>query len=352
MTVAGAAIGIALFVSLTSISKSFTYQMNNFADQHRVDLAVQSKGAVSPMSSRITSEVYERLGVVKGVDETVSVILGKVNVPWNPYLIVMGVSSLEMFTHHIRLLRGQLFEKGKNWILIGVDVAKIGYDVNQKIMLFENEMFAISGIYTSEIKLLNASVIVDMEAARRLISRDDSVNMAFIRLQKGHDQEEVASRINQLLPGLHAVPTGELAGQVLLTKFSEIFSLLISFLTLFAAGIIITNTLLMSIAERTKEIGILMAIGWSRVRITTLILAESLIICVAGMITGNLVGYLILWLIHIINPEGLGWWIAATFDMGVFLTSAGMAVILGMVSAFYPAFVATRLSPVEALRYE
>lgn len=344
--------GITLFILLHIVSNSFKYQVEHIVETGRVDLVVQSRGAVTPMASRISSEWVQYLDNLDGIDKTIPVVLGRLKVPWNPYFIVMGISSPEVFTHHIRLVKGALFQPAKNEIVIGRDVAAAGYDVSHQIMLFENERFKITGIYSSEIQLLNSSAVLDLEDAKRLMRRDEAVNLVFIRLQPGYDQDTVATAINTRLPDLNATPTGALAGQILLVRVIDFAALLISVLAIAASCIIITNTLLMSITERIKEIGVLMAIGWSKRMICKLILTESLVICLAGMLAGNLASYVILGVINYTHPEVMGWWIRAAFDPALFMKSVVISLLLGGVSAFYPAYIAARLNPVQALRYE
>lgn len=352
MTVAGVAVGMALFVAMTSITSNFSSQIDTITYRYKVDLAVQSKGAATPMASRIPSEVHDHLNKMEGVEDTIAIVLGTLSVPWNPYLFVIGMSSDNLQLHIFRLIKGDFFRKGENEIMISADIARIGYDVNQKIMLQHDNIFSITGIYTSEVQMGNASVILDMEVAQRLINRDESVNIIFVRLKDGYDQAAVAAAVNTRLPSLHAIPAGELAGHILVTKVAEAFAIIISTLALIVSCIFISNTLLMSITERTKEIGVLMAIGWSRLMIVKMILSESLLICMAGMVVGNLAGLFLLWIVNYINPAGMGWWLATTPDINIILISAVIAFLTGAFGAVYPALAATRLSAVQALRYE
>ena len=352
MTMTGAGVGIALFVALMSISSNFEDQIKNITQTHRVDIAIQSKEAASPMASRIPPDVYTQIKEIHGVDEIALVLLGRFNVPWNPYLVVLGVSSPDMFLGNMSLVEGRIPIDGENEILIGFDVSRIGYGINERINLLHDKDFSVAGIYTSAVNLLNATVMLDLKTAQRLMNRNNDVSMVFARIKKGHSQNDVAASINQQMPSLSAAPTGEMAGQMHMIRVGKVSALIISFIAIIASCVMIINTLLMSIAEKTKEIGVLMAIGWSRAMIVKLVLAESFFICTAGMLMGNFAGHFFVWLFSYINPEGLGWYVTAAFHPGIFFQTIIIAMGLAMASGFYPALVATRMNPVKALRYE
>lgn len=353
LTITGAAIGIAIFVSLTSASKGFKSQIQGVIDSYRIDIIVQSNGASSPFGSRIMLSDYSRLSTIEGIDEIYSMVASSIKSHWNPYLLVIGLSSSEMFANRVGILKGRMLKNNSKEIVIGERMAALkGYDVNDKVALSNQAVFTITGIYTSGSSILDGAVILDLTDAQRLLKRDDSVNMAFIRLKNGIDPENTAKKINNIFPHLYATRSGDFIGQLRLVRVTDTSATIISLIALIASCVVIMNTLLMTISERTKEIGILMAIGWSRVMIMKMVIIESIFICFAGGIMGNLAGFILLWLINYINPEGLGWWVSVSSHLNIFLKSMGIALLMGIISSLYPVFVATRLMPAEALRYE
>ena len=110
------------------------------------------------------------------------------------------------------------------------------------------------------------------------------------------------------------------------------------------------NTMLMSVAERTRELGLLTAIGWRRSRIVRLVLGESLIISLLAATVGSLVAVALVralaaWqLTSLLVPASLS---ATSVVVGFF-----GALFTGIVGSLYPALYAASLSPVESLRYE
>jgi putative ABC transport system permease protein len=94
-----------------------------------------------------------------------------------------------------------------------------------------------------------------------------------------------------------------------------------------------------------------MAVGWSRWMISRIIVAETLMICTLGGILGNGLGFFMLWLFSNSDIIGLDW-ATATVNPGILAKSILLSVILGLACSIYPAAIATRLSPVQALRFE
>jgi putative ABC transport system permease protein len=176
--------------------------------------------------------------------------------------------------------------------------------------------------------------------------------MAFIQVEVGKDINTIAGEIGRHFPNLTAIRSGEFMGQIRLFKTVDFFAWVVSIISLVTCCIIIMNTFVMTVSERTKEIGILMAVGWSRGMIMRTIIAESLWICVFGGLLGNGIAVLELWLFYLYNPGVLGWLFPLSLSKLLFMESVGLSLLLGVSGSLYPAFRASRMLPSEALRCE
>jgi putative ABC transport system permease protein len=124
----------------------------------------------------------------------------------------------------------------------------------------------------------------------------------------------------------------------------------ISFLAVAVGGIGVLNTMLMSVLERTREIGVLRALGWRRRRVLGMIINESLLLGLLGGLVGILVAYGLTFLLNQIPM--IGSILTPKWELVIFLRAVAVALLLGLLGGLYPAYRATRLQPVEALRYE
>jgi putative ABC transport system permease protein len=111
-----------------------------------------------------------------------------------------------------------------------------------------------------------------------------------------------------------------------------------------------TNTMVMSVFERTREIGVLRALGWRKRHVVWMILRESVALSLLGGALGLAIGVALIALLNV-TPFAAGF-VSANFSPILFVQSFLTALVLGAVGGAYPAWRASRLRPVEALRYE
>ena len=122
----------------------------------------------------------------------------------------------------------------------------------------------------------------------------------------------------------------------------------ISLLAIVVGGLGIINTMLMSVFERTREIGVLKAVGWSDRRVLGMIVGESIVITLVAGIIGTILG---VFAVQVLLPMA-GSALVPIYSISTFVKAFGIAIIVGIVGGIYPALKAVRLAPTEALRYE
>ena len=110
------------------------------------------------------------------------------------------------------------------------------------------------------------------------------------------------------------------------------------------------NTMLMSVLERTREIGVLRALGWRRWQVIGMILQEALALGIVGGVGGIVAGVGMAWGLTLIPM--IGGMLAPIYGPELFAQALAVALTTGVLGGIYPAWRATRMRPVEALRYE
>jgi putative ABC transport system permease protein len=353
MTLLGAAMGISAFVSLTSVGNGFRSQLGDLIRSYNIDITVTSKGAATPAASTIPLSDYHRLLKLRDVSNLSSLIVGPVTSPWNRYFLLFGISSVETFLNKFGMIEGRVFTPGSKEMILGERVAeRFNVKVNDKVMLADQKMFTVTGIYASGSRIVDGAAVIDIRNAQELLGRHDSINIAFVQVAHGSDPREVVDDINRQFSNLSAVRSGEFIGQVRVIRTVDVFAWVVSLISLITCCVIVMNTFLMTVTERTKEIGLLRAVGWSRIMIMRMIISESVMVCFLGGILGNLVALAELWFFYSVNPEGLGWLVSTSFSVTLFWESIGLSLLLGIIGSLYPAIRASRLLPAEALRCE
>ena len=130
------------------------------------------------------------------------------------------------------------------------------------------------------------------------------------------------------------------------TKYITFFGLFCGVIALIAAGVGIMNIMLVSVKERTREIGLRKAVGAKRRDILTQFIIEAVTICQIGALVGILLGVLVGFLL------GLALGVSPVFPWSSILISTLVCLVIGMLFGAYPAWQAARLDPIDALRYE
>lgn len=175
--------------------------------------------------------------------------------------------------------------------------------------------------------------------------------------EEGIDPKKVADDITRRLGKKRDDDDFEiLTSENLLEQIGEVFGILqivlggIAGISLVVAGIGIMNTMLMAVIERTKEIGIMKAVGASRSQIMQIFLAETLILSILGGFFGLLLGAIIAQIVSGIAAS-YGLKMLLTISPKTVLLAFGFAISVGIVSGLYPALKAAKMNPVDAIRY-
>jgi len=356
LTALGAAVGIMILTSLTSVSEGLKSQLEDTIAGYKIDLTVQTEGASSPFGSKVPYADYEALSGIEGVESVSALVIGPIKTSWNSYFVIMGIDPIDAFAGRLSIREGRMLEAGKHEIMLGQIAAKatgaLEYRVGDPLSLSEQEEYVVTGTYASDSKMLDNAAVLDIKDAQRILDREGYVSLAFVRLEPGASALETAARIETRFPGLSVTESGDFVGQISLVQVVDAAAWAIAIIALVGSCIVVMNTLIMAVSERTKEIGILMAIGWSRSRIMRTIVWESLIICFVGGLVGNALGLALLWGLQYAHSAGLWLWTSVSGIPQTVLVSMAISLVLGLLSSLYPALLSTRLMPAEALRHE
>jgi putative ABC transport system permease protein len=189
--------------------------------------------------------------------------------------------------------------------------------------------------------------------------RDDEVHSADVRVRPGGDLPGTVAAVEEMGFGTYSSLKWFANAKREVTMIAGGLNLF-AMIALFVAGIGITNTLVTSVVERTKEIGILRSVGATRGQILGLFLTEGTFIGVLGSTLGSLLARGLAipadkWVLALIEKQAEGEHLVTTtvfvFPPWLWVSAVAFAVIVTTAAAFYPARRAARIHPIEALRY-
>lgn len=264
-----------------------------------------------------------------------------------------------------RAITEQDVQLKRNVAVVGTDVIKKVFptlDVLGEKITIDNQQFEIVGILEEKGAVLGQSqdnkVMIPINIYLKYYSDWwESLNITIKAVDKVYFSETVDEAIGamRILRNLKPwedndfeVETNDTIGEQFagLTGFLTVFGVLIGLFTLIAAGIGITNIMLITVKERTREIGVRMAVGAKRHWILLQFIVETITICQVGGIIGILFGLLV------VSITSIAFGLSFVVPINWIFYSIIIATVLGMLSGIYPAYRASKLDPIDALRYE
>jgi len=354
LTVIGVAIGVASVVALTAVARGLRQQFNEFFLTGQTHLVLTRAGAADPFLSYLPDGLIDELQAFDDVARAFPFLFAARQVPGQPFFFIYGTTEGSPFLAQTRTIEGRdLFDTSgpARPISLGRTIAaQLDLSVGSTVA-FGSHSFEVVGIFESATPLMEAGGMLPFADAQQVAGLEGKMSLALIHFHDAKPETIAAGKaaIEAALPDVKATVPAEFSRAFdefdLLDQVVVVFTIL----AVFAGGIGVMNTMLMSVFERTREIGILQAIGWSKAMIVRQVIVEGLIVCLLAGPLGIGMGVVGLLLISSIGELG---WVAGDYGPSVFVLAFAVAVGMGLVGAIYPALHAVRITPIEALRYE
>ena len=171
-----------------------------------------------------------------------------------------------------------------------------------------------------------------------------------VGVRRGADLDQVIQRIEAVEDDLTVSKSSEYEASQDWSLYLQGFAWGVAAIAILIGGLGMMNAMVMSVLERTREIGTLRAVGWSRGRVVALILGETVVLSLIGGLVG--IGMGVGFTEMAARAPGIGGLLEGVYSAGLFVQGLVTALGLGVVGGAYPTWVAANLQPVEALRYE
>jgi putative ABC transport system permease protein len=354
LTLGGITMAIGAFVALVGFSRSFEHEWLRLYENAGTDIAVSEK---SFLNTSLDESVGTKLRAVPLVDRAVPMIFNLMDLTPEVNALVFGWPANSYELDALDLTSGRRFHDGTPEILLGDTLAET---LNKKIgetVELQGSNFTVVGIYHGGSALEADAVIMPLDQLQQIASMVGKVTAFHVRLRpvppgetRDHYLKRAQAEIQAALPGLHASPAAERAANNELVVLAHAVAWGTSAIALIVGILGIMNTMAMSVFERTREIGILRALGWKSWSIMLLIQTEAAVLGVVGGLAGIGVGVGVMHLMAALPQTASV--VSSYVNSWHLLEALGIAVLAGLVAGAIPAWRGAHLSPVEALRHD
>jgi putative ABC transport system permease protein len=351
LAVLGVALAVGSAIALLGLSRSIEDSVRRGVDERGVDLAVTEKGSSDLFSGVLPQTLDARLRGIPGVAGVAGEFLTFAPTDDGRQILLSGWTRDSYFWARAPLLQGRLPAAGEH------NVALIGDALSETLAKKTGDSVAVLGTsfriigVTKYSSTLNRGLLIvpldDLQAATYRTGQVTGFNVSVAPGLTAPQLDTLKRRITAL-GGVYVSTTDEILRDSRNIKVLHAVSLATSEIALMMGVLNVLNTLLMAVQERTREMGVLAAVGWSRALIVRSIILEGLILCGLGSVTGVGIGYLASWFCTAIPV--IGSVLSFTPTPGLVAVTVAGAFGLSLLGSLYPALRAVNMTPAAALQ--
>ncbi len=375
LTVMGIVIGVAIVVSMVSIGEgmraSVSEQLNAIGSDKIMVVPSGMMSLQGPPSESLpfTDSQIRAVKAIPQVKDIVQIFYRPTTAKFRNEVESMWVSGIKrggmnQFRKYYNIKEGRFFSENS------FDEIDIGYRVADKI--FDNKVhvgdtlkikgknFRVVGIF-GEIGNTedDSSVYMSLNSVRDLFNAGNEITMFWVVANNKGVVKPLATKIEKVLKKIRGGKDFDVLTKEQLAKQIDTMIGIITFviggiasISLVVGSVIIMNTMLTSVLERTREIGVMKAIGADDSMVLKIFVAEAGILGIVGGIIGIVVGAIISAFIQYMGTMYIGSSFQTLITVKLIISALGFSLFIGVTSGLYPAYRAAKLNPAEALRYE
>jgi len=352
LTALGVAVAVGGFVAMTGLTQGLRYTVDRGIEEPGADLVISQKAAYGLLSGSVPVSLEQKVSGIPGIDKVSGVLLNVTVADNDANIVISGWPFDSYLWNNVQLMEGRVPTSADEFgVVLGQSIAaalrkRVGDGVE-----LEYQNYQVVGIAKFGTVLNQNIALVPLAGLQKLMGRADTVTLFEVRLSRPLDPDRVAAvraQISAALPSYLVSDTAEFANNLRFERQINAVASTIGLVVMGMAALVIANTMLMAVSERTRELGILAAVGWAPVRILAMILMEGLLISAAGGIAGLGLGIVTM---HLVSQTHMAAGLLEPYLPPALIVEALISVlVIGPLGALYPASLAVRMPPARALR--
>jgi len=358
LTIFAVAISIGCVVALVGISTGFKRTFSGLYEAKNLDMIVVRSGQGQRLASTLDQGLAEKFRGVPGIKLVFPGLVDVISFEDQGIYgaVAQGLIMDPRTAASFRVTEGRTLtlEDGKVLLLGSILARNLGKQLHDKVEIFEGEFFEVVGIFDNSNVFENGSMILPLAEMQRMLDRPNQVTGFSIvvdpEFRAPEKMQQIRQAVEAVAPSLSAMPIREHVDTVTEIRAASAMAWLTSVLALVVGTAGVLNTMLMSVMERTKEIGVFRAIGWSSRQVVRMVLTEALLLSLIGAVIGTL-GALVIVRILTLLPA-VGGFVDGYVPPYVIAQGMVIAVLIGLLGGSLAAMNAARMLPTEALRHD
>lgn len=350
LTALGVSMGVVAIVAFTSLVQGARAGIEAGIKMES-DLIVFQAGVSADILSVLNErECRDALESVPQVASAVPLLFHVLPIGERPFFLVFGLHAADMVNRDKYLLQGSTMSSPDEVVLGEVAQRVLQLQVGDTLEI-RGAPYRVSGIFRSGVVVFDGTIVMDLSRLQEVAGKPGQVSAFQVKVDAGVDPRSVRTAIETARPDLVAIADADDYSRIDQgLEIGEALVWVVSAIAIIVGSIVVANTMWMSVLERTREIGVLRATGWSRSAIVRMIIVESTLLGVLGGVVGSVLGVILAKLVTLLPSAGQ--FIDPVFSAFPFVLAIMIAMVLGAIGAILPAWRAAHISPAEALRYE
>lgn len=353
LTGVAVAIAITTVVVLGVLTHSLRRTAISVLRTGTADFTIAQEGVSDVLYSSIDETQVTQIRSYPEVESAVGVLVAAVKLDSDhPFFLELGMPPEDLAPFGVRIVEGRAYSpEAQGEVLLGYRAARDLHKSVGDMIDIDGLDFRVVGIFSTGQVFGDSASMLPLPTLQARERKRGTVTLAFVLAKKGADIDSLRKKIEHDMPELATVRTASEFGRI--DRNLSLISAAnvgVSILALVLGAIGVMNTMVMSVFERTREFGVLRAVGWSRRRVLLLVMAEAFVVAIAGAAAGVAAGFGAVALVQRL-PELVGVF-QPDYTADIFGRALGIAVGMAFLGAIYPAVRAALLVPLEALRHE